>query len=213
MNTISTTFARILCLVTMVGLAGCDDADDEAFYGADDQEFRTLGLEPDPGFGKVVARVPMYPAVHYSPGTLPWSDPGIHSGYDISSGAVVNAAGGTMYTFDDNDLLPFGTHTAALSQNQCIAFENDFSAVPIAESADLSYCAAVEQGCCSFICKAWGGKVDTQDRVGFVDQDSMIEPIYETFVAKSNLLSWDNNDPYQKGGLNRDRACACNCDG
>ncbi|MCX4239477.1 hypothetical protein [Paraliomyxa miuraensis] len=212
MYTFSRIFARTLAiLVVATNVAGCDEppVDD----GFDELEFRDgeLGEAPSPSIIEIVKRPPLYPASYYDKGgSIPWDSPWIHSGYDPVSGGHTDVTGHTVYAFDDNDLLPFGTSDVALSFPACDAFLLEHDGVPIAPSGNLGYCAAQEQGCCDFICKAWGAEVDPQNRVDFVDQDVMdIEPIHLTYVPE--FLSWDSEDPNGNGGLGRAKACSCNC--
>ncbi len=213
MPILSRTTAHQLAILAVAHLAGCDHTDDPFAVDPDEElVFRDIvGNPPNPSIIEIVKRPPLYPAQYYDKGHgIPWNSPWIHSGYDPSTGGFTDPAGYTLYTFDQNGLLPFGTSDAGQYPPVCEDFLEDHSAVPIAETGDLAYCAAAEQGCCDFICKAWGAEVDPNDRVDFVDQEVMdIQPIKDTYVPE--FLAWNDEDPNHNGGLGRGRACSCNC--
>lgn len=198
-------------VVFALGIA-CDPTDASSVDDDASVELRDgVGQPPNPSMIELVGRPPLYPVQKVDKGhEIPWNSPWIHSGYDPVSGEITEADGRTRYSFDSNGLLPYGTTDVADVLSVCDAFRDDYDAVPIASMGKIEVCEAAEQGCCDYVCKAWGGPPHPVQRVAFVDQAVMAVPeIYAAYVPE--FMAWDLADPSGLGGLGRNKACACNC--
>lgn len=205
------TSTRALVVLALAHAIACDPTDASSGDEASVELRDGVGQPPNPSLIELVGRPPLYPVQKVDKGhEIPWNSPWIHSGYDPRSGEIIEPGGRTRYTFDANALLPYGTSDVADALSVCDAFLEDHDGVPLAPLGDLDVCEAAEQGCCDYVCKAWGGQPDPVQRVAFVEQKVMKVPeIYDAYVPE--FMAWNYSDPEGNGGLGRDKACACNC--
>jgi hypothetical protein len=229
MHRFATTFARTLALFTLTSLVGCDDIEDVDIDELEDVdiELRTggaggptmAGIPWDHHDAQMVFGVPMQVSTTYKP-KLTYA---LHMATNVDYDWTLDPTGApdTLVADAEGD-HPYSGDVPKVDESVC----EDFLAlhpyyVPVTHS--LSICAAIELGCCDFICYQWGGypvEQNGQNEVGAVSNETFElaqslgkEMIWGTYVENDPInprMTW--NKLLDNGGYGeRQNVCQCEC--
>jgi hypothetical protein len=220
------TLAHTLALFTSTALVGCDDVENVDIDELDaddielrDQELPVAGIPFDWWDISIAFGAPMQVPAKYkpkdeAPGGLVFA---IHPPTNPDYQWTVDPTGAPGIIADAQGDVPYsGEHL-----NPTLSVCEDFLAIhptQVPVTTSLSSCAAVEQGCCDYICHIWGGDPiveNGQNKVGAVSNDTFDlaedygkEMMKGTYVTEHML--WDTEE--ENGGFDiRQRVCQCEC--
>jgi hypothetical protein len=225
MHRFTKTFVRTLAIFTITSLVGCDEQDIEDLEDIEDIEDEDIEDEdaelrvggppiagiPADHFGvETIFKVPMQPVAKFK-SKLTYA---LHIATNPSYMWTPDPTGAlNTIVADASGAVPYSGNLPLVDGAVCAEFLEDYPFyVPVITSTDS--CAAIEQGCCDYICYLWEGwaEKDNGQNVTTVVDDA-------TWAAKEMLWGTYVDDDHMEwtmqagnGGYSpREKVCACSC--